>query len=157
MTTTIRLAFPNVAYSYLEITLDNDEDFPDLSNLIAWMETTDSAYLDTFAPNQNGRNPEAHEIDDDEPPHPADARSESQPARRPQQGRNGGKPGGAQFGVRVTCMEHNADCRPSMKNKTIEFDEGVGKDIPASWFHSLGEGQGTCSVWRSRAQITALD
>ncbi len=93
---------------------------------------------------------------------PQGERVNPNPAPPPQQppARQGAPQNGA--GYKMFCPDHTdgggnrAELRPSGKNKNVDFDEELGKEIPASWYHSLVEG-GTHSVWRSGAIMVPDD
>lgn len=55
----------------------------------------------------------------------------------------------SQAGVTFKCPEHGDELRPSVRNKTMDYVEELGMELPASWFHSGPDGR-TCSVYLSR-------
>src|SRR5690606_17372638 len=92
----IVFGIPDVPYSSVRVPLGDDRMYEALSHAEAFR----AAYLETFG-----------------------AASAPEPQETPQERRTAAPqqnastaPGGAPFGVRVTCPEHNADCRPSKKN-----------------------------------------
>ena len=63
------------------------------------------------------------------------------------------RPAPAQGGnlPKMLCPKHpGAVLMPSLRNKNTDFDEALGVDIPASWFHKDEQGA-SCSVWQSQA------
>ncbi len=87
-----------------------------------------------------------------EPERVADPEDNRQPARRVAQRAPGGpQQAGNAYGVVLTCPIHpGAVLQPSVKNKNMDWIDELGRDIPASWFHTGPDGK-SCSTYQSKA------
>jgi len=136
-------------YGYSEVVYETGEavDFAALALDAVTMEDSHAAYLQKDEPPAPERHGEPEYDDRDAPPRD-DRREAPRGSQRPQQGRGGDS---NQYGITLKCPDHGAILRPSVRNKNMDYIEDLGKEIPASWFHTGPDGR-TCSVYQSRAE-----
>jgi hypothetical protein len=139
----IQINVPGVAYSAVFVPLWAEDFGPYFEQIAKFRD----AYLGRFSEPVNMADPG--------PPPPSYAPPPSNPApARPQGGSRpsqGPQNGGNNYGVRLLCGEHgNAELRPSVKNKNMDYIEDLGRAIPASWFHTTPDGK-THTVYQSKA------
>ena len=87
-----------------------------------------------------------------EPPRGAqEGRGDSQgPHREIRQPGRPQQPQGNRWGITLLCPEHRVELVPSVKNRTMDFIDELGQEIPASWFHKLADGK-SHSVYQTKA------
>jgi hypothetical protein len=143
----IQIPVPGIAYSAARIPfLEKHEDY-------AWYLDALAVFIKAYETrfgqmaNRSAADPGPPPADYAPPPsNPAPVRPQggSRPSQGPQNGGNN-------YGVRLLCGEHgNAELRPSVKNKNMDFIEDLGREIPASWFHTTPDGK-THTVYQSKA------
>lgn len=97
---------------------------------------------------ENGQ-PDDHEYTREPYPERNDA-----PRGRQEPRQGGSRPSGGQtanrYGITLKCPDHGDVLVPSTRNKDMDWIEDIGKEIPASWFHSLPDGK-THTVYQSKA------
>lgn len=140
----IQIQVPGVPYSVVRVELTDDLG-ADVAKAIGAALELQAAHADAFnaAPGLDPRPYDDNLSPDYHPNAPSAPRFRPAPS-------NGSAQAGNQWGF--YCQQHNADLMPSVKNKTVEWDDAVQAEVPASWFHTLPDGK-SCSVWRSKAGI----
>lgn len=142
----IQFGVEGVPFSAIRVELSGDIG-ADVATAIGAALELQAAYRDAFHGEEvPSRDVQYEPFDIPNADHPNAPRPQ-QRAPQPNPMPNSSSYGGARF----FCPIHNEEVRPSIKNKTMEWDDAVQMEIPASWFHTVGDK--TCSVWRSKLQI----
>lgn len=145
----IQFQVPGLQYSVVRIDIDpavDDDAIIAQIDRAAWFaDVLANSITARFATIPAGA-PEPAYDDIPEPNHPNAPRPQ-QRAQQPNPMPSMNNYGGAKF----YCPIHNEELRPSLRNKTMDWDDALQMDVPASWFHTV-DGK-TCSVYRSKAQI----
>src|SRR5262249_28629936 len=143
-------------YGYTEVTYEAGESV-DFARLALEAVTMEDSYRATLA--DDAQSTDEPQYDGDPGPQeapPAFVRpTNSAPRQTARPSTHGGSRGGGSgdtsnpYGVTLRCPEHGDILRPSVRNKDMDWIEELGKEIPASWFHTGPDGK-TCSVYQSR-------
>lgn len=158
----VQMQAPGIAYSVIHLSLPADDALAEATvQRAVWLakvlkDEYDATFYPPFIETQQGgsagpRVQVLHNGNVNIAPTPDEQYAPSEPVRVPldAHGNEQSHGSGAGDAVAFYCPEHNVEVKPSVRNKTMEFDADLGYEIAASWFHTLPDGK-THSVWRSK-------
>jgi hypothetical protein len=142
----IQINVPGIAYSVVFVPLWAEDFAPYFEQIEKFRQAHANAFSEAVSEAAPSGPPPPSTVPPWQPPQAAQRPQNAAPAQRGQQ-----QNGGNSYGVTLLCGEHdNAQLRPSVKNKDMDFIDDLGREIPASWFHTLPDGK-THTVYQSKA------